>query len=123
MTGFARSLGLETNGQQLRGLKDQLARLAAATVRMGLVDEGRAVQVRRTDEFSFGRRARAQRDISGGVLRLRSRCPVTVLASCSARYRVSVDFIENATGLDLLSQLPAEVQDRLEAQVDNGPTH
>jgi hypothetical protein len=45
MTAFARSLGLETNGQQLRTLKDQLARLAAATVRMGVVEEGRAVQV------------------------------------------------------------------------------
>ena len=45
MTAFARSLRLETNGQQLRALKDQLARLAAATVRMGVVDEGRAVQV------------------------------------------------------------------------------
>src|SRR5579883_1090034 len=45
MTGFARSLGLETNGQQLKSLKDQLARLAAATVRMGVVEEGRAVQV------------------------------------------------------------------------------
>jgi hypothetical protein len=45
MTAFARSLGLETNGQQLRSLKDQLARLAAATVRMGIMEEGRAVQV------------------------------------------------------------------------------
>jgi len=45
MTAFARSLGMETNGQQLRSLKDQLARLAAATVRMGTVEEGRAVQV------------------------------------------------------------------------------
>jgi hypothetical protein len=45
MTAFARSLGLETNGQQLKALKDQLARLAAATVRMGTVEEGRAVQV------------------------------------------------------------------------------
>lgn len=45
MTSFARSLGLETNGQQLRSLKDQLARLAAATLRMGVVEEGRAVQV------------------------------------------------------------------------------
>jgi hypothetical protein len=45
MTAFARSLGLETNGQQLRALKDQLARLASATVRMGVVEEGRAVQV------------------------------------------------------------------------------
>ncbi len=45
MTAFARSLGLETNGQQLRALKDQLARLAAATVRLGVVTEGRAIQV------------------------------------------------------------------------------
>lgn len=45
MTSFARSLGLETNGQQLKGLKDQLARLASATIRMGVVEEGRAVQV------------------------------------------------------------------------------
>jgi putative adhesin len=50
----------------------------------------RAVEVRRTDEFSFGRHARAERGVSGGVLRLRSRCPVSVLASCSASYRVRV---------------------------------
>jgi Plasmid encoded RepA protein len=45
MTSFARSLGIETNGRQLKGLKEQLARLASATIRMGLVEEGRAVQV------------------------------------------------------------------------------
>ena len=45
MTAFAKSLGVEANGQQLRSLKDQLARLAAATVRMGVVQGGRAVQV------------------------------------------------------------------------------
>ncbi len=45
MTAFARSLGLETNGQQLKALKEQLARLASATVRMGVVEEGRAVQI------------------------------------------------------------------------------
>ena len=45
MTAFARSLGMETNGQQLKALKDQLARLASSTVRMGIVEEGRAVQV------------------------------------------------------------------------------
>jgi hypothetical protein len=50
----------------------------------------RTVQVQRTDHFSFGRRARADRAVSDGVLRLRSRCPVTVLASCSASYRVAV---------------------------------
>jgi Plasmid encoded RepA protein len=45
LTSFARSLGLETNGRQLKGLKDQLARLASSTIRMGVVEEGRAVQV------------------------------------------------------------------------------
>ncbi len=45
MTAFAKSLGVEANGQQLKALKDQLARLAASTVRMGIVEEGRAVQV------------------------------------------------------------------------------
>jgi hypothetical protein len=45
MTSFARSLGIEPNGKQLKGLKDQLARLASATIRMGVVEEGRAVQV------------------------------------------------------------------------------
>ena len=45
MTAFARSLGLATSGPHLRGLKDQLARLASATVRFGLVEDGHAVQV------------------------------------------------------------------------------
>ncbi|SHI82304.1 endonuclease G [Hymenobacter daecheongensis DSM 21074] len=39
-----------------------------------------------------------------------------------SRYRVSVDAIEAATGLDLLSKLPVEVQARLEAAVDKEPT-
>lgn len=51
---------------------------------------GRAIEVRRTDEFAFGRRAQAGRAVTGGILRLRSRCPATVLSSCSASYRVSV---------------------------------
>lgn len=50
----------------------------------------REIEVRRTDEFSFGRHARAQRAVDGGVLLLRSRCPDTVLSTCSASYRVSV---------------------------------
>jgi hypothetical protein len=45
MTAFARSLGIETNGHHLRMLKDQLARLASATIRLGVVEEGRALQV------------------------------------------------------------------------------
>jgi hypothetical protein len=45
MTAFARSLGMETNGQQIRDLKGQLSRLAASSVRMGMVQQGRAYQV------------------------------------------------------------------------------
>lgn len=61
---------------------------ADATVLGG--GSGRAVEVRRTDAFSFGRRADAQRAVMDGELRLRSRCPQTVLASCSAAYQVRV---------------------------------
>ena len=38
-------------------------------------------------------------------------------------YRTSVDAIESATGLDLLSALPLSVQRTLEAQTDTGPTN
>jgi endonuclease G, mitochondrial len=37
-------------------------------------------------------------------------------------YRTSVDAIETATGLDLLSRVPGAIQAELEALVDNGPT-
>ena len=39
-----------------------------------------------------------------------------------SRYRVSVDALEAATGLDLLSALPLDAQTRLQAAVDAGPT-
>lgn len=38
------------------------------------------------------------------------------------RYRTNVDAIETATGYDLLSALPDNIQQVLEAQVDSGPT-
>jgi Plasmid encoded RepA protein len=53
MTAFARSLGVEPNGQQLKAMKDQLARLAASTVRLGIVQDGRAVQVQTPFVSSF----------------------------------------------------------------------
>jgi hypothetical protein len=52
--------------------------------------DGRGVDVRRTDSYTFGRRPAADRDVVRGVLRLRSRCPRSVLASCSSRYRITV---------------------------------
>ena len=39
------------------------------------------------------------------------------------QYRTSVDAIEAATGLDLLSAVPAAVQQVVEARTDNGPTN
>jgi hypothetical protein len=49
-----------------------------------------SVEVRRTDEFAFGRRAIARRDAAGGILRLISRCPHAVLGACEASYRLTV---------------------------------
>jgi hypothetical protein len=48
------------------------------------------IEVRRMDEFAFGRRAESRRDASGGELRIASRCPRTVLDVCSSRYRLTV---------------------------------
>jgi hypothetical protein len=45
MTAFVRSLGLDANGRSIRVLKDQLARLSAATVRLGFVTGDHAAQV------------------------------------------------------------------------------
>ncbi|SHK71340.1 DNA/RNA non-specific endonuclease [Hymenobacter psychrotolerans] len=39
------------------------------------------------------------------------------------QYRVSVDAIEQATGLDLLSAVATSTQQTIEAQIDNGPTN
>jgi hypothetical protein len=36
MTAFVRALGIDTNGRNLRTLRDQLARLAAASIRLGI---------------------------------------------------------------------------------------
>jgi len=38
------------------------------------------------------------------------------------QYRTSIDAIEAATGLDLLSAVAPAVQQTLEAKVDTGPT-
>jgi len=52
--------------------------------------DDRTVAVRRTDEFAFGHDAVAERSVTAGVLRIRSRCPTTVLGTCAASYRLTV---------------------------------
>jgi hypothetical protein len=46
--------------------------------------------VQRIDHFAFGHDADVRRVVSGGELRIRSRCPSTVPSGCSVRYRVTV---------------------------------
>jgi endonuclease G len=45
------------------------------------------------------------------------------LSSAWGGYRTSVDAIEAASGLDLLSALPVGVQNAVEARIDTGPTN
>ena len=49
-----------------------------------------ALQVSRTDNFSFGHPAEAERIVRDGTLRLRSRCPAALIGSCSSSYRVRI---------------------------------
>jgi hypothetical protein len=49
-----------------------------------------AVVVEHVDRYGFGHAPATQRSIAGGVLRVRSRCPQTVLHGCAVRYRVVV---------------------------------
>jgi hypothetical protein len=46
--------------------------------------------VQRTERYAFGHDARTVRTVSGGVLRVVSRCPRALPHSCSVRYRVVV---------------------------------
>jgi hypothetical protein len=46
--------------------------------------------VQRTDRFAFGHDAEVRRSVTGGDLRIRSRCPSAVPRACSVRYRVVV---------------------------------
>jgi len=51
---------------------------------------GGAVGLRRTETYAFGRRPAETRGVAAGVLRLRSRCPDTVLGTCRMAYRITV---------------------------------
>lgn len=49
-----------------------------------------SIRVERTDRYSFGHHPTATRVLDGSQLRLRSRCPDTVVGSCDERYRITV---------------------------------
>lgn len=48
------------------------------------------VAVQRTDHSSFGHDAQTRRSLVAGVLRIRSRCPLTVMHTCSADYQLRI---------------------------------
>lgn len=65
-----------------------LALSSADTVIVGT--QSTTLEVRRTDRYAFGHAAREQRSLTGGVLRISSRCPKIVVGSCSASYELAV---------------------------------
>jgi hypothetical protein len=52
--------------------------------------EERPVRVRYSDSFAFGHAPVVRRDVGGGVLSIRARCPRIVLGTCSSHYHVTV---------------------------------
>jgi hypothetical protein len=48
------------------------------------------LQVRRIDDYAFGRSAHEQRSLTRGALSIVSRCPKIVVGSCSASYELEV---------------------------------
>jgi Putative adhesin len=51
---------------------------------------GGAVEVRRTEDFAFAQPPEETRSVEGGVLKIESRCPETVLGTCRASYRIAI---------------------------------
>jgi len=49
-----------------------------------------AVTVQRTERFAFGKPPRVTRSEAGGVLRIASRCPETVIGTCGVAFRIAV---------------------------------
>jgi len=49
-----------------------------------------AVEVRRTDDFAFGRQALSRRRAEGGELAITASCPHAVFSVCSSSYRLTV---------------------------------
>ena len=64
-------------------------RLSAARVAI-VGSSSSTIEVRRSDDYSFGHVARETRSVDGGVLRISSSCPRVVVGSCSASYELAV---------------------------------
>ena len=76
-----------TVGGTLNGLTLDLGDADVTIVGAGTRE---SVGVEHVDRFGFGHDAVTRRAIDGGLFRVWSRCPSTVLHGCSVRYRVAV---------------------------------
>jgi hypothetical protein len=62
LSAFVRRLKLDPKGRNKRIVKDQLARLSASSIRLGMVLDGRAVTVNTQIVTAFGKRHRGITD-------------------------------------------------------------
>ena len=76
-----------TVGGMLNGLTLDLGDADVTVVGAGARE---TVAVDHVDRFGFGHDATVRRSIGGGMFRVWSRCPSTVLHGCSVRYRLAV---------------------------------
>jgi hypothetical protein len=90
-TAAVASRGTRIVSYPVRGSLDGLQLdLGDATVIIARGGRRAAVQIDRRESFAFGHSATTTRRIAGNTFKLRSRCPRTVLHSCSVSYRVTV---------------------------------
>lgn len=80
-----------------------------------------ALEVRRTDRFSFDHPSTERRDVRGGVLHIGSACPKTVPSGCKVSYRVAVPdnvpvTVRTSTGTVRVGELRASAN----IQTDSG---
>jgi len=74
-----------------------------------------AIEVRRLDEFSFGKPSTETRDVENGTVHVVSRCPEQVIGTCRVSYRLAVPDnvpieIETSSGTVDLAGVRASVQ-------------
>jgi hypothetical protein len=75
----------------VRGMLDGLSLdLGDADVVIARGGRSASVAIERRERYAFGHTATTSKRVAGGTFMLRSRCPRTVLQSCSVRYRVVV---------------------------------
>ena len=65
--------------------------LRLSSARVAIVgSDSSTIEVRRSDDYSFGHVASETRSVDRGVLRISSSCPRVVVGSCSASYELAV---------------------------------